>query len=135
MTKFEIFNKIYGFNDDGFKAFFGERVSKRSLNEKFHDKEFVDEAINKLYVECPTKFAGESKNEKHYLLKPFWSVLDHYNSTVEICKDKTIGKSKLYWYWQLIIEILFTMSDYRWYMHPTATTRHGRFFLTPKINF
>ena len=56
MKKIDIFNKIYVDN-----TFFGSRVYKRSLNEIFRDPEFVDEAIAKLFVECPTKFPGEYK--------------------------------------------------------------------------
>lgn len=50
MKKFDIFKKIYGNS-----TFFGCRVTKRSLNEFFHDKEFVDEAIEKLINDCFTE--------------------------------------------------------------------------------
>lgn len=129
MKKIDICDKIYKGSST-----FGSRVSKRSLNDAFHDPAFVDEAIAKLFVECPTKFPGESKYEKHYLLKPFWQIYKEFLEVVDICNDPRITKKWPY-IKQLIDDNLFFWSDWRWYMHPTAISRHGRFFINPKINF
>lgn len=129
MKKIDIFNKIY---NDG--SFFGYRVSKRSMNETFRDPVFVDEAIAKLYVECPTKFPGEDKSQKHYLLKPYWQIRKEFLEVGDVCKDPKIG-NKWRFIKQIILDNLFFWSDWRWYMHPTAISRHGRFFISPKINF
>lgn len=127
MTKFELFKEFKS-------TYLGDRVSKRVLNNIYHDKEFVDNMITKLFVECPTKFPGEIKTEKHYLLKPFWQLYGDMLEIIEICGDKE-NKDKWRYIKQIISDNLFLWSDWRWYMHPTIISRHGRFFLTPKINF
>ena len=132
MTKFELFKKLY--LEDSFYVI-SHRVSKQSLMYNIKDEKFVDEVLSKLFIECPSKFPGEYKNEKHYLLKPFWEILHEFSIMLLLCNGTKSINVWIKHIWIFIQYIIFLPSDKRYYMHPTAISRHGRFFLTPKINF
>lgn len=121
MTELELFKKVYC-ND----TVVGQRISKQKL--KFlKDDALIDEVIDKLFVECPTKFPGESKNEKHYLLKRKWQIVDTLNITLYMCKNVGI-KNSLRYILDFIDTLIYIQSDWRYYMHPTAIDRHGKLF-------
>lgn len=112
-----MFKEIYVKN-----TYFGSRVSKKSLLYCIKDEEIVDAALDNLYVECPTKFPGENPNEKHYLLKDKWQILNEFWCTIQICKHKPL-RSFTYIKW--FISFLFDLKSSReFYMHPTMLKRN-----------
>lgn len=116
MNNFQLFKEIYIKN-----SYFGHRVSKKSLLYHIKNEEVVDTALNNLYIECPTKFSGENPNEKHYLLKYKWQILDQFWITIQICKQKP---SRTFEYIKYFISFLFDLkSNRKFYMHPTQISR------------
>ena len=116
MTNFELFKEIYIKS-----SYFGSRVSKESLLWVVKNEEIVNSALNKLYVECPTKFPGENKNKKHYLLKNKWQVLNQFLIMLDICKKEPL---KTFKYIKWFFEFLFDLkASWQFYMHPTQINR------------
>lgn len=117
MNNFQLFKEIYIKNF----YFVGGRVSKKSLLYCIKDEKVVDTALNNLYTECPTKFPGENLNEKHYLLKDKWQILDQFWLTIQNCKK---DPSRTFRYIKWFIKFLFDLKSSReFYMHPTKISR------------
>lgn len=112
MNNFQLFKEIYIKH-----SYLGGRVSKKSLLDCIKNEKVVDTALNNIYIECPTKFYGENFNEKHYLLKNKWQILNQFWLIIQICKKEP---SKMFKYIKWFIKFLFDLKSSReFYMHPT----------------
>lgn len=117
MNKFKLYKKIY--HDD--YVVVGSRVDRSEIKNRLHDEMLVDQALAKLYTECPTKFPGENKNEKHYLLNEGWEILHRFLVTCDIIKSYP---AKTFKYINLLIRSLRRLkSDREFYMDPTKINR------------
>lgn len=116
MTNFELFKEVYIEH-----TFAGERTNRRNLVFCLKDENKVDEVLNNLFVECPTKFPGEIKTEKHYLLKKKWEVLHSWFYTIDIIKHEPKKTFKFIWWF--IRELCYINRNWKFYMHPTQINR------------
>lgn len=117
MNKFQLYKKIYRVDH----VIVGSRVDRSKIKNCLHDEMLVDQALAKLYTECPTKFPGENKNEKHYLLNDGWEILHMFLITCDIIK-KHPAKAFKYINW-LIEDLRNLKSDREFYMDPTKINR------------
>lgn len=112
MTKIQLFKKLY--IEPLLPA--GSRVSRRALFRVLNDDKLVDEAIDKLYKECPTKFPGECENDAHYLLNSFWHILKHFCNTCHMCRRHPL--QSFHYIWELIKTICREPRLRKYYMDP-----------------
>lgn len=113
MNRFRLYKKIYRTDH----VIVGGRVDCSEIKNRLHDEMLVDQALAKLYTECPTKFPCENKNEKHYLLNDGWEILHRFLLTCDIIKHNPARAFK-YINW-LIGGLRNLKSDREFYMDPT----------------